>query len=66
MINVVFDPATAGTLFHAVVPGVQGRIEGKDIIILDWCMDIGYLREGIESEYRSQMRDQSCLKQERL
>lgn len=55
MLNVVFDAVTAGGLRLTKDKETDDWIQGKDIICLEWMLDIGYLREGIESSYRREL-----------
>ncbi len=51
MINVVFDGSVSGSLHITREPGTDRCIKDRDILCLAWMLDIGSLKDGIESEY---------------
>lgn len=55
MINVVFDESVSGSLHITNEPGADRRIKDRDILCLAWMLDIGFLKDGIESEYRKEL-----------
>ncbi len=61
MLNVVFDAMTAGSLRMTIDPDTNERIAKENIICLEWHMDIGYLEEGISSQYRMELPDRFIL-----
>lgn len=54
MVNVCFDATTAGSLHLTKEPETGNYIKSEDIVCLEWMMDIGYLKDGIKSKYRSE------------
>ena len=61
MLNIVFDELTAGGLRLAKDPETSSYICNEDIVRLVWMLDIGYLKEGISSEYRQKLPGRLCL-----
>lgn len=55
MINVVFDETTRGSLLITRDPVTNSYIKKSEIVCFEWMLDIGYLHDGIESEYRREL-----------
>lgn len=61
LLNIVFDRSTAGILRTTKEPGSNSRIRKEDILCLEFCMDIGYLQEEIDSAYRIELPDRLVM-----
>lgn len=61
MLNIVFDAMTAGRLRVTVDPATGKYIAKKDILCLEFHLDIGYLESGIDSKYRIELPDRLIL-----
>ena len=55
MVDICFCASTAGSLYYAKKLAYGASAKGEDVIFFSWMMDIGYLKEGIESPYRSEL-----------
>lgn len=55
MVNVVFSQTVAGSLRRTREPGADSRIAKKEILCLEWMLDIGFLSEDINSKYRKEL-----------
>ena len=53
MIHVCFDSTTAGSIHASSFPEEKNR--KKRIICFEWMLDIGHLKEGLESRYRKEL-----------
>lgn len=61
MLNIVFDAMTVGSLRMTVDPAAGKHIAKKDILCLEFHLDIGYLESGIDSKYRIELPDRLML-----
>ncbi len=55
MVNVVFSDTNSGCLHMVTDPDTGHYIKSEDIISFLWMLDIGSLREGIDSKYRKEL-----------
>lgn len=55
MVNVTFDSTTAGSVHASMDPETGKLFRGTDIVCLEWMLDIGFLKDGIDSNYRREL-----------
>lgn len=61
MVEIVFDACSAGSLKAARAYNKNEQLNNAEILWFEWMFDIGYLDQGIDSEYRMELPGQLIM-----